>query len=249
MYNAKITYLSGRQVATIYKSKEAKMTEAYIKEQVENLKVPINFPWINKNTLFKMTIRVVFRSGIFLRDLDNTIKLVQDGIFRALDINDSHVVSIVADKVLLPDVADEKIFVCLDECDSSGVRFDFIPRPRIIWSEDYSFPGLSLVPEKRIMKSKQYRTDQQEKADTFVYLVTPENLTFIKSAQIISRVTESVVGSSGFVFIGILESDLWGKDIDEFKSLIYDYEKEYSGIKVKEFKSFTEKELLDWMNV
>ena len=73
IYKAKMTYLAGgKQVATIYKTKEAKMTEAYIKEQVELLDVPHNYPWVTEDTLFKMTIKVIFKSGFLARDLDNT---------------------------------------------------------------------------------------------------------------------------------------------------------------------------------
>jgi hypothetical protein len=73
LYNAKITYAAGRQVASIYKSKEAKMTEAYIREQVKSLGVEENYPWIKKDTLFKMYIKVIFKDGYLLRDLDNTL--------------------------------------------------------------------------------------------------------------------------------------------------------------------------------
>ena len=75
LYGAKMTWVNGRQVATIYKTGEAKQTEAYIKEQVERLNIPVNYPWVGKDTLFKMTLKVVFRSGIFLKDLDNTFYL------------------------------------------------------------------------------------------------------------------------------------------------------------------------------
>ena len=47
LYNAKMTWVNGRQVATIYKTGEAKQTEAYIREQVERLDVPVNYPWVN----------------------------------------------------------------------------------------------------------------------------------------------------------------------------------------------------------
>ena len=73
IYKAKVTYVGGRQVGTIYKSREAKMTEAYIKEQVDSLNIPINYPWVTKDTLFRMTMRIVFKSGILSRDLDNTL--------------------------------------------------------------------------------------------------------------------------------------------------------------------------------
>ena len=43
LYGAKMTWVNGRQVATIYKTGEAKQTEAYIKEQIEISVNPINF--------------------------------------------------------------------------------------------------------------------------------------------------------------------------------------------------------------
>lgn len=249
LYKAKITYIGGRQVATIYKSKEAKMTETYIKEQVESLDVPNNYPWINKDTLFRMTIKVVFKSGIFMRDLDNTIKLLQDGIFRALDINDSHVVSIIADKVLLPDITEEKIFVCLEECDKTGIRYDYIPRPLVLWSEDLLLNTLlPELPKTRRQKTKQYWTDQQDEANTIIYTLTPESLTPIKAGQIMLKVIDCVVSASGFVYLAFLDNPEKQNWADEFKSLISEQKKLYSGIMIGEFKDINLKEILEWVN-
>ena len=75
IYQAKITWANGKQIPTIYKTGEAKQSEAFIREQVERLNVPVNYPWVNKNTLFKMTIKVVFKNGFGQRDLDNTLFL------------------------------------------------------------------------------------------------------------------------------------------------------------------------------
>ena len=247
IYKARVTYVGGRQVATIYKSREAKMTEAYIKEQVDSLNIPVNYPWVTKNTLFKLTIRVVFKSGIGLRDLDNVLKLLIDGIFRALDINDSHVVSIVADKVLLPDAKDEKIFVCLEECSKEGIRFDYIPHPSKIWCEDIVF-SLPDLPEKRVIKNKIYKTLDPERADTFVYIIRPDNLGYFKSASIMLRVLDCVVNSSGFIYIAIQNSPSWTSELVSFKNLISEQQKEYSGIKIKEFDSIDEDNLLSWIN-
>ena len=54
LYSSKIIYNAGRPISTIYKTGEAKKVEGYIKEQVRLLDVPKNYPWINKNTLFKI---------------------------------------------------------------------------------------------------------------------------------------------------------------------------------------------------
>lgn len=241
LYKAKLTYTPRGQVATIYKSKEAKMTEAYIKEQVELLDVPRNYPWITPDTLFKMTIKVIFRSGIFMRDLDNTIKLIQDGIFRALGVNDSHVVSIIANKVLFPGVLEEKILVCLEEVDTTGVRYDILPKPHIIWSEDIDL-GLKLYPGKGARKSTFYQTDQEDEADTYVYLITPETFGYMVPVKVMEKVTECILESKGFVFIGFLPGT---EDLSEFKSLICEHQKEYSGIKMKDLSN--KEEILEWI--
>lgn len=125
----------GKSYPTIYKSKEAKLAETWISEQIKALDIPNNYPWINKNTLFSYSINVVFKNGYLSRDLDNTIKLAQDGIFRALDINDSHVVQIFAKKSYMPDISEEKICISLREfTNEKELRVDYIPTPTLIWS-------------------------------------------------------------------------------------------------------------------
>lgn len=164
-----------------------------------------------------------------------------------MDINDSHVVSIVADKVLFPDISEEKIYVCLEEVDGSGVRFDLIPKPSKIWSTDFEFSSLKELPDKGARKGKIYKTGDEDRADTFVYLITPENLNLLTPTRIILRCVEAVLGSKGFVYIAIvnLEKD---QEIDEFKALLIEYGKEYSGIKFKDFEDEpNEEELLCWI--
>ena len=164
-----------------------------------------------------------------------------------MDINDSHVVSIVADKVLFPDISEEKIYVCLEEVDGSGVRFDLIPKPSKIWSTDFNFSSLKELPEKGIRKGKIYKTADEERADTFVYLVTPENLHLLTPTRIILRCVEAVLGSKGFVYIGFVGLEE-NEEIDEFKALLVEYEKEYSGIRFRDFSEQpNEEELLEWI--
>ena len=165
-----------------------------------------------------------------------------------MDINDSHVVSIVADKVLFPDISEEKIYVCLEEVDGSGVRFDLIPKPSKIWSTDFEFSSLKELPEKGARKGKIYKTEDEERADTFFYLITPGNLHLLTPTRIILRCVEAVLGSKGFVYIAVvnLKNNL---EIDEFKSLLMMYSKEYSGIRFKDFKDEpNETELLCWIS-
>lgn len=165
-----------------------------------------------------------------------------------MDINDSHVVSIVADKVLFPDISEEKIYVCLEEVDGTGVRFDILPKVSKIWSTDFNFSSLKELPDKGARKGKIYKTEDEERADTFLYLVTPGNLHLLTPTRIILRCVEAVLGSKGFVYIAMvnLKDNL---EIDEFKALLMMYSKEYSGIRFKDFdEEPNETKLLCWIS-
>ena len=149
---------------------------------------------------------------------------------------------------MFPDISEEKIYVCLEEVDGSGVRFDLIPKPSKIWSTDFNFSSLKELPEKGARKGKIYKTADEERADTFVYLVTPGNLNLLTPTRIILRCVEAVLGSKGFVYIAIvnLKDNL---EIDEFKTLLIEYGKEYSGIRFRDFENEPdEKELLCWIS-
>ena len=138
--------------------------------------------------------------------------------------------------------------MCLEEVDGSGVRFDLIPKPSKIWSTDFEFSSLKELPEKGARKGKIYKTKDEERADTFVYLVTPRNLHLLTPTRIILRCVEAVLGSKGFVYIAMvnLKDNL---EIDEFKALLMMYSKEYSGIRFRDFEDEPkEDELLGWIS-
>ena len=148
---------------------------------------------------------------------------------------------------MFPDISEEKIYVCLEEVDGSGVRFDLIPKPTKLWSTDFEFSSLKELPEKGARKGKIYKTEDEERADTFVYLITPGNLHLLTPTRIILRAVESVLGSKGFVYVGIVGLRE-NKEIDEFKALLMMYSKEYSGIRFRDFEDEPkEDELLCWI--
>ena len=138
--------------------------------------------------------------------------------------------------------------MCLEEVDGSGVRFDLIPKPSKIWSTDFEFKTLKELPEKGARKGKIYKTEDEERADTFVYLVTPGNLHLLTPTRIILRCVEAVLGSKGFVYIAVvnLKDNI---EINEFKTLLIEYGKEYSGIRFRDFEDEpNETELLCWIS-
>ena len=149
---------------------------------------------------------------------------------------------------MFPDISEEKIYVCLEEVDGSGVRFDILPKVSKIWSTDFEFSSLKELPEKGARKGKIYKTGDEERADTFVYIITPGNLHLLTPTRIILRCVEAVLGSKGFVYIAVvnLKDNL---EIDEFKALLMMYSKEYSGIRFKDFEDEpNETELLCWIS-
>ena len=149
---------------------------------------------------------------------------------------------------MFPDISEEKIYVCLEEVDGSGVRFDLIPKPSKIWSTDFNFSSLKELPEKGARKGKIYKTEDEERADTFVYIVTPGNLNLLTPTRIILRCVEAVLGSKGFVYIGFVGLGE-NEEIDEFKALLIEYGKEYSGIRFRDFEDEPkEDELLCWIS-
>lgn len=239
LYAAKLVYGPRGPIATIYKSGEAKKTESYIGEQVRLLDIPVNYPWVNKNTLFKMDIMVIFSSGYLLRDLDNTLKLIQDGLFRALDINDSHVVEIHAHKKLMPSLSTEKILVCLSEISKDDIRYDKIPHPHIIWSEE-NILGLKSLPKRGIKEDVRYYTTDKELADTKLYILSPKTFTANTTMKIALDLYENLIEARGFGFIAIQGGrDEWGDEnwavIEEFKSTILEMRKSYSGIYIGDY--------------
>ena len=237
LYNAKIVGNGKKSFATIYKSGEAKKTEAYIKDQVAALgELPA---WITKDTRFDMVITVIFRSGLLRRDLDNTIKLIQDGIFRAIGVNDSHVMSIKAYKTLCPDIPEEKVCIQLSEAVGEP-RFDKLtedlPCPSRIflggtcagdpWRE-------TLIPELDKLGVSYFNpvvenwtpeciaienAEKETKCDCELYILTPRMKGVYSVAEMVSAAYESAVGHYGSVLIGVLgKEEDWGKDL--WKSL------------------------------
>lgn len=217
IYNAKLVYNGGRPLATIYKSGEAKRTEEYIKEQVRALDVSKNFPWVNKDTLFKLTIKVIFKHGFLSKDLDNVLKLLQDGIFRALEINDSHVMSIDADKYLLPSSGDEKIIVSLQEVDKINYTLNIARHSENIWFGSEEKIEFDPIPKRKKSGVNYYMevTDKEE-ADTIVYLLTNSTtLTPNLYTDIIQDLDQTIISGIGFMYIGFnnKEHNDWADEI------------------------------------
>lgn len=250
LYGAKLTYIKGRPTAQIYKKSEAKQMEHYISEQIKLLNIPVNYPWVTENTKFKLTFTVIFNTGFYLRDLDNCCKNLVDGIFRALGINDSHVIKLVAEKKYLPGISDEKILVCLQEVSDDDIRLDKFFKPHIIWCNNSSVTLGLPEAKKQPKKDKLYITSEKSKADTKLFIIQPGDYNYATGMNIAFEIDENILETKGFSYIAILNSKDWSevelRGIEELEKTINEISKNvYSGIKIKRVNDLSE--ILKWI--
>jgi len=171
------------------------------------------------------------------------LKLVQDGLFRAMELNDSHVVEINAKKQLFPGIREEKILINLVEVDKSDIRFDNIPSPHIIWCEEKL--DFKPLPKRGKKDGVIYQTEDKEKADTKIYILDSdkkEDIGLNTFSKISLDIVENMINSKGFAFILIIgDADSWGDwywtDIKKFEETINEMTRVYSGIKAIELKN------------
>ena len=199
LYGAKLTYSGTRPIATMYKKAEAKQMESYIKDQVKAMEIP---EWMKEDTKFKFTFTVIFKSGFFMRDLDNCCKNLIDGIFRALGYNDSHICEIHCNKTLCPDISEEKI--CIEMSEYVGeTRFDKIsektPTPETYYlSGEEDKKLISGLTKKNIT-----RVQDKDQAECEIYLISEKTEPHI-IAEVMSAAYEASVGGYGCLLCGIL---------------------------------------------
>lgn len=250
IYSATIIKQGGKQFASIYKSREAKNIENWIGEQIKLLDIAKNYPWVTKNTLFSYSINVIFKNGYLSRDLDNTLKLVQDGIFRALDVNDSHVVQIFAKKSYLPDISEEKICISLREfTNERELRIDYIPTPTMIWTEWDKASELGLKEfGKKKMKGQVYLVSDKSQADTKLIVIDPEKINYNTLGEVYLEVMDNLSTSSGLVYIALdISKGILKEDLLKFKNKIEEMSRRYTGIKIKEFSENLTENIKEWI--
>lgn len=197
LYGAKLTYSGSRPIATMYKKSEAKQMEAYIREQVKALDIPKNHPWVTKDTKFRFTFTVIFKSGYFMRDLDNCCKNLIDGIFRALGYNDSHICEIHCYKTLCPDIPDEKI--CIEMAEYTGEsRFDKVsdlPCPESIYLSS-PHPTISTALKGR-------ETQNPGEADCEIHILS-ERPGMEETLDLMEKAYDIAVGGFGCLLVGFI---------------------------------------------
>lgn len=234
LYGAKLSFYGSRPIATMYKKGDARKMEEYIREQVKILDIPNKHPWINEKTLFKLNFTVIFKSGYLRRDLDNCCKNLIDGIWRAMNLNDSHIVEIQCEKTLCKEFPEEKILVELSEYVGEP-RFDVLkedkPIPTRVFlggtnSEDNWKEKIIAALEKRGFEYYNPEESEEdietknlikdENCDSHLYVLTPELKGVYSIAEIINSSWEVREHNFGSCIVGIMGSkEEWGEEMWE----------------------------------
>ena len=240
IYKAKLVYNHGKPIPSLYKDSSAVKVVEHLIEQLKMINFKKDAPWIfNKDAIFDLHIQLIFKQSFFRRDTDNTIKLLQDTIFRYLGLNDSRVISIYATKSIFPNISEEKICVSLSES-TSEIRFDKLeelPIPERIflggtccetnWRDtlipfldnlgfSYFNPVVSdWTPECQEIEN----IEKNEKCDCHLYIITPEMKGVFSIAEIIDSAYSVRESSFGSMIFGILgEKNNWNPE--QWKSLM-----------------------------
>lgn len=223
IYKAKLSYKFGKPYPSIYKDSSATKITEEINEQLKMIDFEEKAPWIfDNNTTFNLTLQLILKQSLGKRDLDNTLKVIQDAIFRYLGLNDSRVVEIHAYKTILPKAPDEKICIRLSASDfeTSFSKLTTFKKPQKIflggtqseWRGDlepllkkekisYFNPVVkNWKPEDKLIEDQ-----EKEDSDCHLYYITPEQTGFYSFAEIINSSWEAQE-LDGYMFLGIQDT-------------------------------------------
>ena len=219
----------------MYKTKECREYIQELQDQMDYLETP---DWIHdKNMVFRLYVKVLVREGFYQRDLDNTLKAIQDSISRSpkFGFNDSRIVHITCEKQIIPGSPHETLICRLEEYIGES-RFDIIsenPRPSAIflggtcagdpWREDVMgwldadkrYPGMYFNPVVSdwtpdcIQKEDDFK---ENKMDCFFCILTPRMKGVYSIAEILHEVYQVHENEFGSVLLGILGTrEDWGE--------------------------------------
>lgn len=204
LYNAKLSYVAGKPVARIYKNPQAKVVEEQIRDQLRAVDFSDYIDFLTNTKQFKLLLNVILKKNIKKKDTSNFIKNIEDcwtrfvkedlGISR---YDDSLHVEVHAYKCIIPGASEE--IACIQLCESDfNTRFDIIPQPSILWTEDSIKEDKTF---KKLLKEKNIKlAKNKEESDTkFLFI---ESLSMDEGFDLIELIHD--YPSNKFLFIGLL---------------------------------------------
>lgn len=220
LYSVKVIYVAGHPRPQMYKSANAQKFAREVTDQLRALNLGQDYiDWFKNTKAFSMTVNFVLKAGIKRRDVSNMDKLLIDTITRYIhddlgvsEFDDSLFSSVQFFKSELPKSSKEYCIVQIRES-TDNLRFDAVPIPETVWCWDRE-NKLDIPPTpKRKKKGVRYFTemDNRDGANTIVYTISPSNFSPSLYADILQDLDQIILGSTGFLCLGILgEEEDWG---------------------------------------
>lgn len=198
LYKAKLEYKYGRPIPIIYKSSDAKKIIEELEEQLRMIDFSKESWMFDKDAIFDLNIQLIFKQSFFRRDTDNTLKLIQDAIFKHLELNDSRVVSICATKAVCSEFNDEKICVNISQS-TKEIQFsklEDLPSPQMIYLQNEKFK------DPLIKMGYKLFSDNLDECDCAIFSfdseITPE-----EAAKVVELSYQTKLNGKGSILVGV----------------------------------------------
>lgn len=249
LYRAKLTYVKGKPVPTIYKNPQAKKVAEEIYRQLQSVNLEPWRNWLEQTKKYKVSINFVVKSGISRRDVENLGKSLIDSVVRFMrgsagisHFDDSEFLEIYFTKSIIPGAKHEYAMINFRES-FHNVRFDYIPEPTkfylggelgVKWKEEI-IDELEqrnkkwYTPELNLWNSEEWSIEEARNCNTYLEIFDlgewKEKST--KLRELIARIRkfETLKEQDKFLYIGFLgelPEDKWiQEDIKELLSMSY----------------------------
>ena len=222
LYKARVMYVKGRPIATVYKNSKANEIERDIREQLRAIDFSEYKNWLRTTPWFKLHIQFIFKKNVTHSDVSNYFKNVEDICTRFIkedlgidNYDDSKHVEISASKSIIPKSKHEYACIYLTES-KFNMRLDQIDTP----DKFYIGPELDEFKKeiKKEFKERKLKIidklENKDQCNSLLYILTPKSKNqILEVANIINVVWECLTSESGFVFIGVKDKEDWPDDL------------------------------------
>lgn len=238
LYQAGLKYIAGKPRPYVYKNPKAIKLENEILDQLRALDLSDYIDWLKNTKQFTITISFIVKTNVTRRDVQNMDKQLIDVITKYIKedlgvdkFDDSLFTSVHFYKSIIPKA--QKEYCCVQIVESKEqIRLDQTEKPEkvlILGGED--IPAIT-----KLFSEGELTQGTLEDHDTEFYLITPETFKPDIAAKMINSVWECLSRGSGFVWIGILESDMWEESLQATLDLINNIAQGSSRIRAKYIK-------------
>ena len=251
LYKARVNFIGGKPIGTIYKNPKAVEVEREIREQLRSLDFSEYIDWLKNTNSFNLHIQFIFKKNITNCDTSNYFKNIEDIWTRFVKedlgvegYDDRLHTEISAVKSIIPKSKHEYACISLKES-KFNVRFDLKELPTGVCYKIYDESSEEEL--KKLLKTNKLdyiNYDEMINNGTTTYnvklfLISPKDINVVSTSEIINSIWNCLLEDSGFIWICITNDDNT-KEIGDFLKIISETSKGNSRIKLKSIKTLEE---------